>query len=193
MMAIPNDPLFTDQWHLRNTAAGQFDLNVVDVWDDYTGAGVTIVVIDDGVEAAHPDLAANYSTVKDYDLQNSSETITLAPESAPGAGDGSFHGTAAAGIIGAVGNNNLGVVGVAYGSTLFGIKLGEGLADPINLVSGQLSFGGVDRSADIVSMSLGTLSAGNFFGSQDPSIGAANAMAFGAQNGRGGKGTIYVK
>lgn len=192
-MAIPNDPLFSEQWYLRNVAAGEYDLNVVDVWDDYTGTGVTIAVIDDGVEASHPDLAANYSTIKDYDLQNESETITLGPDSAPGEGDGDFHGTAAAGIIGAVGNNNLGVVGVAYGSTIFGIKSGESTTDAIDLISGQLTIGGVDRSADIVNMSLGSLSADNFFGSAESSIGEAMAMAFGTQNGRDGKGTIYVK
>lgn len=192
-MALPNDPLFVDQWHLRNLATGEYDLNVVDVWKDYTGAGVTVAVIDDGVEATHPDLAAQYSTIKDYDLQNASEDITLGPESSAGAGDGDFHGTAAAGIIGAIANNNIGVVGVAHGSTLFGVKLGQTLADPINLVAGTLAFNGVDRSADIVSMSLGTLSAFNFFGTVDPSIATAEAMALGAQNGRGGKGTIYVK
>ncbi|MDF9301124.1 S8 family serine peptidase [Tritonibacter mobilis] len=192
-MAVPNDPLFSTQWHLQNTAVGEYDLNVVDVWDDYTGAGVTIAVIDDGVEATHPDLIANYSTRKDYDLLNSSETIILTPESFPGAGDGSFHGTAVAGIIASVGNNNTGVVGVSYGSTLFGIKLGQELAAPIKLVSGQIMIGGIDRSADIVSMSLGTLSADNFFGSQDSSIETALAMAFGARTGRDGKGTIFVK
>jgi subtilisin family serine protease len=192
-MALPNDPLFSEQWYLRNAARDQYDLNVVDVWEDYTGAGITIAVIDDGVEASHPDLAGNYSTTKDYDLQNGSESIQLGPESAPGSGNGDFHGTSAAGIIGAVGNNSTGVVGVAYGSTLFGIKLGQEIADPIKLVSGQLSISGVDRSADIVSMSLGTLSSENFFGSQDPSSDAADAMAFGAQTGRDGKGTIYVK
>ena len=40
---IPTDPLF-DQWHLENTGqlgeTVRLDINVVDVWDDYTGAGI---------------------------------------------------------------------------------------------------------------------------------------------------------
>ncbi|MBO9422760.1 S8 family serine peptidase [Labrenzia sp. R4_2] len=192
-MAIPTDPLFINQWYLRNTTAGEFDLNIVDVWDDYTGTGITIAVIDDGVEATHPDLSGNYSTIKDYDLANSSETITLGPSSQIDLFDGDFHGTAAAGILGATANNGIGVAGTAYGSTIFGIKHGQSIADAINLVSGQLSIGGVDRSAEVVNMSLGTLDSTNFFDQQISSIAETNAMAFGVQNGRDSKGTIYVK
>ena len=48
--AVPSDPLFGSQWSLLNT--GQtggtpgIDINVVDVWDDYSGAGVVIGVVD---------------------------------------------------------------------------------------------------------------------------------------------------
>ncbi|NEZ57927.1 hypothetical protein [Adonisia turfae] len=61
MARIPSDPLFSTQWHLQNITPGLLDLNVVDVWDDYTGAGVDVAVIDDAVQRSHPDLDENYS------------------------------------------------------------------------------------------------------------------------------------
>ncbi|NEQ51744.1 MAG: hypothetical protein F6K11_16655, partial [Leptolyngbya sp. SIO3F4] len=51
---LPTDPLFSKQWHLLNTTPGLLDLNVVDVWEDYTGAGVDVAVIDDAVQGWHP-------------------------------------------------------------------------------------------------------------------------------------------
>jgi hypothetical protein len=53
-MAIPTDPLLSQQWHLGNTG-GLFDLNVRGVWNPtsgpaYTGAGTRVVVIDDGFD-----------------------------------------------------------------------------------------------------------------------------------------------
>lgn len=201
-MSIPSDPLFSQQWHLKNNASGQFDLNVVDVWNDYTGKGVVIAVIDDGVEATHPDIAANYDNTKDYDSVQSSETLTLGqgPEV-------DSHGTSAAGIIAAVANNGIGGVGVAHGATIFGMKIDESKSDiiqsEIQLVSGETNVNGVNRSADIISMSLGTLDETYYFGvnyangvptSYDSEgAGIVSAMKYATENGRDGRGTIIVK
>jgi len=184
-MAIPTDPLFSDQWHLRNTASGEFDLNVVDVWDDYTGSGVFVAVMDDGVEFDHPDLDGNYDASKDYDFVNQTDTPIL--------GSADNHGTAVAGIIGAEANNGIGGVGVALGSTIFGVKHGASLEESLEAISGQTPVNGVDMTADVVNMSLGTLNLSNFFGTEDPTSAAVAAMEFGVTNGRDGKGTIYVK
>lgn len=192
-MSAPNDPLFSEQWHLSNPVSGEYDLNVVDVWDDYIGRGVVIAVVDDGVQATHPDLILNYNSDKDYDLVNNSETIILGPETELGAGDGDFHGTAVAGLIAATANNGIGVAGVAYGGELFGIKVGDDISQALELVSGGLFIGGVDRTADVVNLSLGTLDSFNYFGSDQPSVESAIVMAVGTQIGRDGKGIIYVK
>ncbi len=120
-LVLPNDPLFPDQWHLLNTGqevgnpdfqplygvAGQ-DINVVPVWnmvrDDggigYTGQGVTVAVIDSGVDIFHPDLAANISPTLRFNAINGTNNPLpnlLDPESG--------HGTSVAGLIGAVWNN----------------------------------------------------------------------------------------
>ena len=68
---IPNDTKFSDQWHLQNTGqtggtTGE-DVNVTGVWDNYTGAGVVIGIVDDGLDWEHPDLDDYYEDTLDYD------------------------------------------------------------------------------------------------------------------------------
>lgn len=59
----PNDTYFSDQWGLNNT--GQFggtmgiDIKALDAWNISTGTGVTVAVLDQGIELNHPDLQAN--------------------------------------------------------------------------------------------------------------------------------------
>ncbi|MEQ2232986.1 Neuroendocrine convertase 2 [Ilyodon furcidens] len=60
-----SDPLFTKQWYLINTGQADgtpgLDLNVAEAWElGYTGKGVTIAIMDDGIDYLHPDLASNY-------------------------------------------------------------------------------------------------------------------------------------
>ena len=51
----PNDPKFGDQWHLENTGqtsggvSGE-DANLTGAWQSYQGSGVTIGIVDDGVD-----------------------------------------------------------------------------------------------------------------------------------------------
>ena len=62
--AAPSDPAFSAQWHLYNLGGGGavagIDLNVAPVWEDYTGRGVRVGVIDNGVQYSHGDLAPRY-------------------------------------------------------------------------------------------------------------------------------------
>ncbi|MEG2140069.1 MAG: S8 family serine peptidase, partial [Bilophila sp.] len=134
---LPQDPLFGDQWHLLNT--GQeggtpgMDLHIVPAWHDYTGKGVTVGVVDTGVEFTHPDLSAHIDTDKSfgavtdpkthivYDkhgepIFNTSETVQ-SPDS---------HGMPVAGLVGALAND-LGGVGVAPDSTIASIYIALGV------------------------------------------------------------------
>ncbi|UOM35203.1 S8 family serine peptidase [Acuticoccus sp. I52.16.1] len=105
-----SDPYFTAQYHLANNAAGQRDLHLFDgrtaVWDDVTGMGVRVAVLDDGVDYLHPDLFANY----DFSLQVRG-VDGYHPDR-----DGA-HGTAVAGIIAAQ-RDGAGAVGVAHDARL---------------------------------------------------------------------------
>jgi Ca2+-binding RTX toxin-like protein/subtilisin-like proprotein convertase family protein len=195
---IPTDPLFAQQWHLRNTTPGLLDLNVIDVWDDYTGQGIEIAVIDNAFDRTHVDLDGNYDIGKDWDFENNVTDPSPAP------GDALNHGTAVAGIIAAEEGNGTGVVGVAYGSTIFGFRTAnlignafvQQTTDAINNASGVSQAGGADRQADIVNMSLGTTFASNYF---DLFLSATDMAALNtaidnaAILGRGGLGTIIVK
>ena len=182
--SIPSDNLFANQWHLQNTGqsggiAG-VDLNVTGVWDDYTGAGVTVAVYDDSVQYTHHDLDDNY---------DASQHIVLGGgvhNPAPNAADDN-HGTAVAGIIAAE-NNGSGTVGVAYDATLVGVD-----ALSINSFGGFGQAMGAQQNFDVVNHSWGftTPFAAN---EQDAAwsayffAGIDSAVA----NGRGGLGTNIV-
>ena len=116
---IPNDPSFSSQWHLLNTGQGSGtvgeDANVTGAWNSATGNGVLISVVDDGVDHQHSDLSPNYLTSIDYDYCGNDGDPT------PTSNDG--HGTAAAGVAAAKGNDNNGVTGAALDADLIGLRL----------------------------------------------------------------------
>ncbi len=122
-MVLAADPLLRNQWHIQNTGATAFsstlptpgnDMNVAGAWaQGITGAGVKVAVVDSGLQVAHEDLAAN------VDLASSHNFVTGTNDPSP-TGTRWDHGTAVAGIIGAVAFNGKGGRGVAYNSRLRG-------------------------------------------------------------------------
>ncbi|MBE0360346.1 S8 family serine peptidase [Pseudoalteromonas aliena] len=115
-----SDPLTPYQWHLNNighnglttnTVAGE-DLNLLNTdMQGIKGDGVTVTVIDSGIELTHPDLVNNVITGSLNLL-----TGTVTPT------DNTGHGTAVAGIIAAQANNNIGGRGVAPNAHLIGFN-----------------------------------------------------------------------
>ncbi|MEG4839224.1 S8 family serine peptidase, partial [Microcoleus sp. B9-D4] len=117
---LKKEPLFQEQWWLFNTGqrvennigtAGTpgIDLNVLPLWPFYTGKGVKVGVIDNGIDKDHPDLKDKFKEASESDIEK------ILPNYA---GD---HGTAATGII-LAGRNNLGTVGIAYDATFGGYR-----------------------------------------------------------------------
>ncbi len=97
------------------------DIRVQEAWANYSGQGVTIAVVDDGVQYTHPDLYLNYNAAIDYDFNG---TFPGNPDFDP-LPDRSFdfHGTAVAGLAAGTGNNGVGISGVAYDAELTALRL----------------------------------------------------------------------
>jgi len=147
--SLPNDPLFPNQWHLLNIGqevgnpdlqdlfgvAGE-DINVAPVWNmGYTGEGILVAVLDSGVELFHPDLTGNIHPTLRFNA------LTGTSNASPNYFDPSgFHGTAVAGLIAAVWNNEEGGTGVAPNATLVPIRLGLGPFEPLSFDQFAIAF-----------------------------------------------------
>lgn len=114
-----------------------------DAWEaGFTGKGVTVAVIDTGVDYTHPDLAHAFGDYKGYDFVDN--------DNDPQEGPGQYHGTHVAGTVAA----NGGIKGVAPDATLLGYRvLGPNGGSTEDVVAGiELA---VQDGADIMNLSLG--------------------------------------
>ena len=137
----PNDPYFKNQWALENTGQNggreDADIDGPEAW--YISAGnnkIVIAVIDTGIQIDHPDLASNIWTnpgeipdngidddrngyiddVHGWDFKNDDNSVY----------DGiDWHGTHVAGIIGAIGNNGIGIAGINWRVKIMPLKFLE--------------------------------------------------------------------
>ena len=117
--SAPNDPFFTQQWALSNT--GQTvqntggtpgdDIGATYAWPHSTGSGVTVAVVDTGVDSGATDLQGHL--VGGYDFIGD-DTDTQ---------DQNGHGTHVSGIIAASQNNFVGVSGVAPGAKVMPLRV----------------------------------------------------------------------
>jgi serine protease len=173
----PTDSRYNEQWHYFESTAG---LNLPAAWDQSTGAGVTVAVLDTGYRP-HADLVANivggYDFISDTFVSNDGDGRDSDARD-PGdwqtpnqCGDGDFnsypsswHGTHVAGTIAAVTNNSTGVAGVAFGARVVPARvLGRcggytsDIADAMIWASGG-TVSGVPANANVarvISLSLG--------------------------------------
>ena len=108
---IPNDPLFPLSWGLQNTGDQNgitgADIHATEAWQLSTGSRQVVVgLLDTGVDYTHPDLAANI-----YPNSGINVSVNGDPNDPY---DYIGHGTHVSGIMGALGNNGLGVSGVNW-------------------------------------------------------------------------------
>jgi kexin len=131
---LPNDRLFPQQWTLLNSGqnhgAARIDADITGVWDQFRGDGSVIAIADDGLQVAHPDLAAN--VVPSAAATGSYDWIDHDRDPSPGSTDEN-HGTACAGVAAARGFNGLGVCGAAPNASLIGYRFlgAETSSDPL--------------------------------------------------------------
>jgi len=123
-----NDPLRFDQKHLWSGAGG---INAVAAWlyrtPNLTGAGVVINIVDEGIEADHPDVASNLLGSAGFSFRENQQATYLFPGWASEPPDNIFrakdsHGQVCAGLSAGRGDNGIGVAGVAHQASLVDLQ-----------------------------------------------------------------------
>jgi kexin len=198
---VAPDPLYSRQWHLKNTgqkadngasATPGEDLNVEPVWDSCGGSGackgegINIAIVDRGVEIGHKDLQQNISTSLAGRVYSLARPPVNGNSTPTGTDAETAHGTAVAGIAAARDNNGLGGRGVAPRASL--------------LAYGLLQASTSSNEADAMTFQAANIAVSN--NSWGPPDGTGqlvdsnslwrDAVASGLQSGRNGLGTIYV-
>jgi subtilisin family serine protease len=145
--ADPNDQLFGQQWAFTRVP-------YVNAWaaDGTQGAGVTVAVIDTGVQGNHPDLSGQVLTGAHFLHSDNGEPVE------PGAGgtdDSNGHGTHVSGTIAAKSNNTTGVSGAAPAAQILPVKVlcADGGGFSSDVADGIVW--AVDNGADVINLSLG--------------------------------------
>ncbi|MEO7773683.1 MAG: S8 family serine peptidase, partial [Steroidobacteraceae bacterium] len=193
---VPNDPSYTNQWHYYEPTGG---INLPAAWDQSTGAGVVVAVIDTGI-TTHPDLDANivagYDFISDdktardgdgYDPDPADQgdwvTADYCDLGSP-AQDSTWHGTHVAGTVAAVSNNAKGVAGVAFNAKVMPLRVlgrcGGSTSDIANAIvwAAGGAVQGVPNNpnpVEVINMSLG--------GEGDCSITTQQAIDFAVSRG----------
>lgn len=153
---IPNDPKFVygQLWGLEAIRAPEAWEMIRGNFINKTGKNALVAVVDSGIDYSQPDLTSNFDYDRSRNFYNSDATDYS---------DQCGHGTHVAGTIGAVGNNNFGVVGVSWQPKLISLRVlgpdgkGSGLQDALEHIADMLNN---DSNLNlIVNMSLGWYSA----------------------------------
>ncbi len=138
---FPDDSAFGNQWSLHNAGGAPFygtpdkDIDAPEAWAITTGSNaVVIAVLDTGMELSHPDLAGNVwvNTIEQAGIPGVDDDSNGFIDDINGwnFGDNNnnvapfdFHGTAVAGVIGARGNNGVGIAGVCWNARIMPLRV----------------------------------------------------------------------
>ncbi|MEW6489528.1 MAG: S8 family serine peptidase, partial [Thermodesulfobacteriota bacterium] len=120
-----NDPSFGSQWYLPKIGAPT-------AWDTATGGGITIAILDTGVDGTHPDLVPNL--VPGWNVYDNNANTS----------DVHGHGTWVAGVAAAAANNGIGIASVAWSARIMPIRI----ADPNGYAYWSTVASGITWAAD---------------------------------------------
>lgn len=131
-----NDPFFGEQYAHSVTQASL-------AWDVHTGGpGVTVAIVDTGVDLDHPDLR--------YSLVAGTSFVDESPD------DENGHGTHCAGIAAASGNNGEGIAGASWAARIMPIQVLDGSGSgTLGDVAAGIRYA-ADQGVSVISLSLGS-------------------------------------
>lgn len=157
----------TDMW-------GFYKVNGPTAWATTMGSGVTVAVVDTGVDLGHPDLLANL-------LPGASFVPTFTQPS-----DDVGHGTHVAGIIAALGNNTLGVAGLAANAQIVPVKIMSSSPGQMSWAENGYVWAMTNGNVDVINNSWGATGVSSAL---DASIRTANLMGIVTVNAAGNNNT----
>ncbi len=184
----PNDPYFAQQWHLEPSrgAAGapprSSGLELRSAWPVSEGSNVLIAIVDDGLDATHPDLQAAWVP------ELARNWFTLATNSAHMTSS-KYHGTAVAGLAAARGNNAIGITGTAPRSRVTGWVIFDSVDNLPETENLAQAFEYRTQEVPIQNHSWGNADLDFLV----PTLVERIAMSNAVTQGRGGLGTVYVR
>ncbi|XP_043934615.1 proprotein convertase subtilisin/kexin type 6 [Protopterus annectens] len=182
-----SDPKWADMWYIHCIEKGsgcRTEMNILAAWQrGYTGKGIVVTILDDGLERNHPDLKPNYDPRASYDVNSEDDDPTPRYDIS----NENKHGTRCAGEVAAVANNSQCIVGIAYNARIGGVRMLDGdVTDVVEAKSLGIGLGYVD----IYSASWGPDDDGKTVDGPGPL--ARRAFEQGIKKGRKGLGSIYV-
>jgi subtilisin family serine protease len=130
-----NDPLLSEQWGWYRIGADKA------LAEEYCGAGVVVAVLDTGIDLDHPDLADNI--VEGWNFVDSNGDVS----------DLDMHGSMVSGVIAAVANNGLGLVGVAPKAKIMPLKVLDTNGGNIRDIASAIRYA-ADNGAKVITMSF---------------------------------------
>jgi proprotein convertase subtilisin/kexin type 5 len=174
--------MFKDQWYLNKGARGGFDMNVKPAWEKgFTGKGVVVTILDDGIQTNHPDLVLNYDPLASTDINDNDD------DPMPQDNGDNKHGTRCAGEVAGAAYNGYCGIGIAYNASIGGVRMLDGVVnDAVEARALSLR----PEHVDIYSASWGPDDDGRTVDGPGPL--AKRAFLNGVVNGRQGKGSIFV-
>ncbi len=158
MTYIPNDTLFSKQWHLYNdgkdaTLSGSDSSYVAEAWDvmrqikgELGGSNVKLAIVDDGFDQTHEDLQGRFLPGHDF--------VDKDDDPSPGMHGTQLdmHGTSVAGVAAGATDNGKGIAGACPNCQIIPIRMGTTSADEIGIEAFEWAY---DAGADIISNSWG--------------------------------------
>lgn len=134
--APPNDTFYSQQWALPRIGAEA-------AWARTRGAGVTVAVLDTGVDYIHPDLAGRVDLGRDF-VDRDDDPM-----------DVQGHGTHVAGIVAAAAGDGFGIAGIAPEARILAVRVldSDGAGNYSQVADGIVH--AADRGARVINLSLG--------------------------------------